>query len=980
MYSPSHRLVIDDRLLAIEELVRQKKFDLARRELTSLGPDQFSSDSPEQGIYLSLSADCAIEATDYRKAIEFGLVAARLLSELSLHAKYGRTMLTLSRSYSALGDLKNAEIRANDSLATYRRAGDTNGQVDALNELARISYIRTNLSAAAGYLSDAAALAVDNPRKSALLTGNLGRVQTFGGQWVQAEQNLTTALDHNRTHHYDTSVATDLVSLALISIRKRDFLTADRQLTEAMTIIDRLGLKRDRIIASEFIGELAFERGDLFKAKSVLAEAYHQARLLAPNSGLVSQVARRMAEVELSLDHVEEAGKFANIAMEVAQELGEKAEMAHARRVMARVFLAKGVLADALDCVRQAVDLFREVGDPFDLAKGLLALGEIKSLGSSDEAEKIRSAFDEAGRIYRKLHLEYGVALAEFRAGVFACQNGDLSRGFRKLSRSEKTFQTIGDTVRAREVQQFLGSLSDQAVALSISDNNQFKVFGRLLSQSELKDLKSGQMEEVMGVLVRRTGANRAILFSPQIEDRPIISSQTLTSGQTRRFVEGFKRMIGAEFASDRPSLRLDCRRDPYIRELFADQPEVIASVMVVPFVQSDQTQSYLYLDKISEDNLLNPFGQDDLNFVVGFSDIVAFKVAELQKQKLLEDNRRLKAQLQKEAAFPNFITRSTAMMEVLGQVKQVVDSNISISIEGETGCGKDLLARAIHYNSVRKNKRFISVNCAALPETLLESELFGYRKGTFTGADRDKPGLFEEADGGTFFLDEIADMPLNIQAKILRVLEAKELVRLGESIPRKVDVRIVSATNKDLKVQMAAGLFRQDLYYRLSALTFYLPSLRERREDIPLLAAHFLSGSEKRLSAEAIKALVSYEWPGNVRELENEIKKSILLVGDRSEIDLDVLSSKIASPYLAEYSADTVGHSVAVAADMTFSRQYSLYDFLATHERQFIIRALKEKGGIKKHAAAALNIPESTLRLKIKQYNIDLNHLDAVN
>jgi transcriptional regulator with GAF, ATPase, and Fis domain/Tfp pilus assembly protein PilF len=978
MYSPSHRVVIDDRLLTVEELIRQKKYDLARRELSGLTAEQFEKAGPERGIYLSLTADCALDAGDYRKAIESGLAASRLLADLSVHPKYGRTMLTLSRAYSALGDLKNAELRAHDSVAAYRRAGDANGQVDALNELARVAYIRTNLSAAAGFLADAAVLATDNPRKTALLTGNLGRIRILSGQWAQAEQDLSVALEYNRTHHHDSSVATDLVSLAMISLRKRDFLTAERRLTEATTIIERLGLKRERIIAAEFSGELAFERGDLFKAKSLLADAYHHGRLLAPNSGLVSQAARRLAEADLALDHVDDSGKYAQIALEVALQLGEKSEIAHARRVIAHVFTVRGAFADALDSIRQAVELFREVGDPYDLARGLVSLGDILMKTGSDESDKIRSAFDEAGRVFRKLHLDYGVAVAEFRSGVFACQRGDLSRGFKKLSRSEKTFQTIGDAVQVRAVHQFLSTLTDQAVALSISDDNQFKVFGRLLSQSELKDLKAGQMEEVLAVLVRRTEANRAILFSPQAEDRAMVSSSPLTPGQARNFADAFKRLLGAEFSTDRPTLRLDCRRDPYVRELFSDLPDVIASVVVVPFRQSDQSQSYLYLDKVSIDNLLNPFGQDELNFVVGFSDIVAFKTAEMQKQKLLEDNRRLKAQLLKETAFPNFITRSTVMMEVLAQVKQVVDSNISVSIDGETGCGKDLLARAIHYNSVRRDKRFISVNCAALPETLLESELFGYRKGTFTGADRDKPGLFEEADGGTFFLDEIADMPLSIQAKILRVLEAKELVRLGESMPRKVDVRIISATNKDLKVQMAAGLFRQDLYYRLSALTFHLPSLRERREDIPLLAAHFLEGSEKRLTAESLKALVAYDWPGNVRELENEIKKGILLAGDRDQIDVDVLSAKIAAQYQPEMAGG--GDAIPTDSGMLFTTKYSLYDFLATHERLFIVRALREKGGIKKHAAAALNIPESTLRLKIKQYNIDLEHLDAIN
>jgi transcriptional regulator with GAF, ATPase, and Fis domain len=978
MYSPSHKLVIDDRLLAVEELIRQKKFDIARRDLAAIREEDICSDGPDRGLYLSFQADCHLDGGDYRHALDCGLQAARLLAEYPLHQRYGRTALVLSRAYSALGDLKNAELRAYDALAAYRRSSDPSGQVDALNELARVAFIRTNLSAAANFVSDAIVLAADNPRKMALLTGNLGRIRILSGHWAQAEEDLMSALEYNRAHHHDQSMALDLLSLGYLSLRKREFAVAERRLTEATTIIDRLGLKREKIIACEYSGELAFERGDLFRAKTLLYDAYHQGRLLAPNSGLVSQAARRLAEVELALDHLDEAQKYAHIALEVALELGEKAEAAQARRVIAAVFLAQSMFPDALEYSRQSIELFREVGDPYDLARGLLAMGDAKMRAGSDEFDKIRISFDEAGRLFRKLHLDFWVASAELHAGMFACQRGDLSRGFKKLSRAEKTFQALGETAQVRHVNQFLNSLSDQAVALSISENNQFKVFGHLLTQSEIKDLKAGQMEEVLQVLVRRTGAHCAIMLLPDLEDGPLAASSPLSPMQTRKFTDAFRRLLGAEISTTRPTLRLDCRRDPYIRDLFADQPDMIASFIVVPFRQSDQSQSFLYLDRLSADNTLNPFSQDELNFAVGFSDLVAFKSAEMQKQKLLEDNRRLKAQLLKEAAFPNFITRSTQMMEVLAQVRQVVDSNISVSIEGETGCGKDLLAKAIHYNSIRRDKRFISVNCAALPETLLESELFGYRKGTFTGADRDKPGLFEEADGGTFFLDEIADMPLNIQAKILRMLEAKELVRLGESVPRKVDVRIISATNKDLKVQMAAGLFRQDLYYRLSALTFYLPALRERKEDIPLLVAHFLEGSGKRLSAEAQKALVAYEWPGNVRELENEIKKAILLAGDREQIETEVLSGKILVRYHPEVPSPVA--AVSIDGDVLFSDQYSLYDLLAMHERSFIIRALKDKGGVKKHAAAALNIPESTLRLKIKQYDIDLGHLDAIS
>ncbi len=974
----SQQFEFDSCLLAVEELFRQRKYDIAGQELKELQEDKFGDSPHERGLYLALRADSFFNEGDYRKALEFGLNGAKLLAGYPLNRRYGRVLLVLSKAYSALGDLKNAEIKAYDALASYRRANEPLGQVDALNELARIAFIRCDFPGAIGFLKDAVEQAVDDPRKVAQLTGNLGVIRTLCGQWAQAEDNLTSAFRYHEKNGVEVSQARNLLALGYLHIRKREFMFAERCLGRALKLIEKHNLKRDRIIYREYLGELALEKGDTIKAKSLLSNAYHEGRLLAPGSTLVSQSGRRLAEVELALDNYDEAMKYAQKALEIALQMGEKVEVAMARRVIARVFAVRSEHGDALEYIQQAVETARDVGDPLDLAWTLLALAEIKAAADSDESEKIRTAFDEAGRIFKKLKLDYCVAETHFKAGVFACQQGDLSRGFKKLSRAEKVFAAVGETGKVRQVNQFLTSLADQAVALSISRENEFKVFGNLVNPSEAEDLRYGQIEEVLETLLRRSNADRAVIFTPDFEGNPIIASFSLAPMQARKFEQHFSQLLGEEISRSRPTLRLDCRRDPYINNLFPDIPDVVASMIVIPYMMSDNSISYIYLDKLSVDNTLNPFSQVELNFAVAFSDIIAFKSAELQKARLLEDNRRLKAQLGAEAAFPNILTRNSRMLELLAQVRQVVDSNISVTIEGETGSGKDLLSRAIHYNSRRRDKRLISVNCAALPETLLESELFGYRRGAFTGADRDKTGLFEEADGGTFFLDEIGDMPLSVQAKILRVLEEKEIVRLGESVPRPVDVRIISATNVDLKQQMAAGLFRQDLYYRLSALTFRLPPLRERREDIPLLVDQFLGESGKRVSPEVLRALVAYDWPGNVRELENEITKLILLTGDDDEIGMALLSSRIRS-------AD--GQNKAGASELmlpidtvSFGNGYSLYDFLAAHERRFIIKALKERNGVKKHAAATLNIPESTLRLKIKQYNIDLKQLDSVN
>jgi transcriptional regulator with PAS, ATPase and Fis domain len=240
-------------------------------------------------------------------------------------------------------------------------------------------------------------------------------------------------------------------------------------------------------------------------------------------------------------------------------------------------------------------------------------------------------------------------------------------------------------------------------------------------------------------------------------------------------------------------------------------------------------------------------------------------------------------------------------MVEVLKLMETAAASSITALIEGETGTGKELVARGIHRASARSDSPFLALNCAAMPEPLLESELFGHRRGAFTGAIRDNLGLFRAAAGGVIFLDEVADMPMPMQAKLLRVLEEQEVVPLGDTFPRKVDVRVLSATNRDLKAEVAGGRFREDLYYRLAVFPISVPPLRRRREDIPLLAARFLNAAAERqhksvagLDAAAMEVLAAYAWPGNVRELRNEIERAVALTRNGEAVSPDQLSPAV--------------------------------------------------------------------------------------
>src|SRR4051794_1855112 len=277
-------------------------------------------------------------------------------------------------------------------------------------------------------------------------------------------------------------------------------------------------------------------------------------------------------------------------------------------------------------------------------------------------------------------------------------------------------------------------------------------------------------------------------------------------------------------------------------------------------------------------DFLQKPFSLDHLTAIVQ-------KVMEMQS--LQDENRRLREQLDTRYQFDNVIGRSAAMREIFHTVERVAPTRATVLLAGESGVGKDMIARAIHQHSPRKTKAFVKINCTALPENLMESELFGYEKGAFTGATVSKPGKFEQADGGTVFLDEIGDVPANIQVKLLRILQERQFERLGSNVTRNVDVRVVAATNVDLREALEQGRFREDFYYRLNVVPINIPALRERKGDIPFLAIHFVKKLSKELGSAAgeiapaaIDRLLEHSWPGNVRELENTIERSLVLAG----------------------------------------------------------------------------------------------------
>ncbi|MDR3792349.1 MAG: sigma-54 dependent transcriptional regulator [Terracidiphilus sp.] len=337
-----------------------------------------------------------------------------------------------------------------------------------------------------------------------------------------------------------------------------------------------------------------------------------------------------------------------------------------------------------------------------------------------------------------------------------------------------------------------------------------------------------------------------------------------------------------------------------------------------------------------------------------------------IARRRAEEENLQLKRTLKQRYNFSNIVGKSEIMLKVFDLVAQVAPSRSTVLIQGESGTGKELIAKAIHANSPRRDKPFVPINTGAMPSELLESTLFGHVKGAFTSAIASKKGLFEVANGGTLFLDEIATMGMDTQAKILRVLQDRRFMHLGGIQELQVDVRILAATNVDLRKEVREGRFREDLFYRLNVITVDLPPLRARRDDIPLLASHFLNfystenGLElRRLSSDALRALVDYDWPGNVRELENAIERCVVL-SSSPVIGADLLPGHITGRTFQD-------------ALLEHNPNASLFDILETIERRIIIEKLERCNWNQTDAAEQFHIPLSTLNQKIKRLNIEI-------
>ncbi len=481
------------------------------------------------------------------------------------------------------------------------------------------------------------------------------------------------------------------------------------------------------------------------------------------------------------------------------------------------------------------------------------------------------------------------------------------------------------------------------------------------------RNLRAG-LHRVLDILGHHHGAVRSIvvLLNPQTGDVELeASAGAVDTSKPVRYRPG-EGVTGQVIQSGKPVIVPQISREPTFLHRAAKRREL--SRQELTYIAAPVTLEGRTVGAIGVDLRFKP--NRDYQRTAKFLGVVGSMIAqavkvhnliEADRQRLVDENVHLRHELQSRYEFSNIVGTSGPMRQVYEQVSQVAATNTTVLLRGESGTGKEMVAHAIHYNSSRAKRPFVKVSCAALPQELIESELFGYEKGAFTGAQASKKGRFELADGGTLFLDEIGELNMATQVKLLRALQEREFERLGGTETIRVNFRLVAATNKDLEKAIAGGDFREDLYYRLNVFAIYMPPLRERKPDVLLLADHFLDkfarehGKHiKRISTPAIDMLMSYHWPGNVRELENVVERAVVVC------DAQVIHAHHLPPTLQ--TAEASGTSTKVSLD----------EMLGAYERDILQDALKSARGNRAKAARLLGTTERILNYRVRQYQID--------
>ena len=899
-----------------------------------------------------------LEHGEFEKALKQAVSAFGTLRLTDEHREVAKAQVLMANCYFRLGKHTEAEQYFLDALSSFRRINDGVGEANILNNLGLFHKNACRWGRSLDFLKRALLLCdeLGLTQVRVRVTLNLGIVYLKKREFSEASSTLANARMMARQTGNDLKYARATLMLGVAETRTGNLTAAEKHLLEARVLGERRSYKREIALADEFLGDLMLERGDLDGAKENYTIALSAAKKISPRGDIVAEVLRRMAHLSLLENDPEGAVKTGLRAIDVAQHCGEVHEIGFAERTIGLAYALMRKNGEAEEHIKSSVSTFLRMNNQYQAHRSTYMLGEYLQKRQERQAWiKSKKLLEDAMSFFER-NEDYG----EMAEGHFLLAKVDRSLENRDecllhLFEAQRLAEDMKERKLLRRIKRLRRSV-ENVVAEHLADTQ-----GDFTLSTELTGLFSKEprmrsyLETVLGDLMNRMSGGYgfvALLGGNGRRTVQPLARSGVDEGSVRKIAEWY---VGRnDFDAGSGLLITDAKHDKRLDGVRDSLPVSGAPVYFHPVCSGDEPVCLLFFQYAGDGP---PKLGSSIDVAASYAGFIGFLIRGFSKK----EAGRASSAYQRGPL--SIITRDERMLRILNLAQRVAASNSTVLLMGETGTGKGLIAETIHQLSPRRERKFIHVNCAALPENIIESELFGHVKGSFTGAVANKKGLLEEADGGTIFLDEIGKTPLPLQGKLLQFLDSKKIRPVGGNEMIEVDVRLIFASKVDLLELCSEGKMLEDFYYRINDFPLTIPPLRERRSDIELLARHYFEliceDMDKNLlgiSDGAIRCLEEYEWPGNVRELEKIVKRAIILADDGTLVGSDTLAFNME---LERAEADSGAEAK------------SLPEMIRELEKRAISETLDRYSWNRSAAAREMGISYPTLLKKIRDYGI---------
>ena len=899
---------------------------------------------------------------EYDAALKTAFGAYRRLKRSQSHAEVAYIQLLIANSYQRLGLAAEAEEFFMDALSSYRRAEDRVGIAYVYNSLGLLHKNACRWTRALASLSKSFDLAKTLGLSQHLIVVqlNLGVVYSKLRRFEDAISAFDAAASGAERFGDQASLTRALLMLGRTQVARGTLGRGEKALLRAQAMADELGYERESALADEYLGELMIARNDLRCAHANLSSALEKGRRLAPQGDIVAESLRRFADVQYRVGAVSDALISIEEGLRIAKSCGELYEIGYFHRTRALALARSQDMNAALEAMATSVASFDECGNPYEKAVSEQLMARLCVRARSEETLlKAKAALADSVVALGKLDEPRALIVSHALLSNVERRLGNVDDALLAVYEADRLAADEECAKYRKALAALRRSIEDQMSNATRRVLDQFSVLGEIQSGARSREQLSKGLESTLRLVVEKLAAASGFVAIPSASGRglQIVARQGMTAKEAQAIESWYAKR---ENGGRGPVVVTDFDNGPSLAELKTRM--AAPGPLLVQDLGFDRENLGMMCVVKAADAARGAIGQEDLHFVAAYSSLISLSVYELVRSE--RKGRAARPRTTTSKGFESIVTDNKEMIHLLNLAERVAHSDATVLLQGETGTGKGLIAYAVHLLSERRDRAFVHVNCAALPEQLLESELFGHVRGAFTNAYFDKDGLLIEANGGTIFLDEIGKTSMAMQGKLLQFLDTGKVRKVGSNDFMSVNVRVVCASKSNLLKMVEESRFLEDFFYRINDFPLTVPPLRERPEDIPLLVHHYVSKIAREMAKtidgttpDFMAKLVDYHWPGNVRELEKVIKRAIILADDG-----DALGVQHVAPEVLRGAPE---------AEPLSKNEETLRERIEQIEHAMILEAMRRHAGNKSQVAVHLGISYPNLLSKIKRYNI---------